>query len=46
MKCPVSMLPSASSSPAGVLFVIGAIAAIAYAMKGKANTNLNTQTKQ
>jgi len=33
MKCPVSMLPGASGSPAGVLFVIGAIAAIAYAMK-------------
>lgn len=33
MKCPVSLLPDDSGSPAGVLFVIGVIAAISYAMK-------------
>lgn len=33
MKCPVSMLPSAGGSSAAVLLVIGAIAAIAYAMR-------------
>lgn len=32
MKCPVSMLPSAGSSTGSILFVIGVIAAISYAM--------------
>lgn len=33
MKCPVSMLPGVGTAPSSVLFVIGAIAAITYAIQ-------------
>ncbi|ADI28522.1 hypothetical protein [Methylotenera versatilis] len=44
MKCPVSMLPRVGSSTASILFVIGVIATISYALhaqqnKAKANKN-------
>jgi len=33
MKCPVSMLPGLGGSLTGVLFVIGIIATVSYAIK-------------
>ena len=45
MKCPVSMLPSGGNSPIAILFVIGAIAAITYAMAAQNNQAKTSATQ-
>ncbi len=41
MKCPVSMLPTSGTSHTSILFVIGVIATISYALQAQKKAGKN-----